>query len=616
MPTRAGWAILGLGAGTVLVGRLFGWLELFALGVGLAALVGIAVLMVRFRAFTLGVRRTVRPARLHVGESARVELAVANRGRFTTPVLTMRDPVAGTVGARVRLAPLRPGRERQAAYRLPTSRRGILERRAPRSAAHGSPRPGPAPADGERHRRGRGVPTGSTGSAPPPGGQEQPTAVRNRQMVQASRRDSFRGLREYVAGDDLRHVHWRSSARTGELVVRQDEQPRPRATAVVLDLRRTAHAGLSLERAVSVAASVMLAARRAGQEMVLAATDGTAMLLRPGESAASVLEYLAIAKLSTAGSLRGTLSSADRDARARFGRPRHRAVGATELASLAGSRHGFLIFAVSTDGSLPPAGTSDPRRPPDRRRLRGALHHELGAGNGRRGAGGRGVSMRRVPVRPAAELAVAGLSVATVLTSWRLFSGWSWLPVLVCAAVLSHLIGALTRRAGWSAVASLGVSLVALVVFVSIVQFRGTTFLGLPTRATWEAAQLQLRAAWDSFPTAIAPVVPTGGFITAVILLVWLLAYAADDFAHRAEAPIEAAVPSGVLFLVGTALGGNRNRLLATALWLAAAALTVAVLRGRAIRRRGLVRRAPAAAPSPRPCGWAPASPRRPSSSA
>ena len=89
-----------------------------------------------------------------------------------------------------------------------------------------------------------------------------------------------------------------------------------------------------------------------------------------------------------------------------------------------------------------------------------------------------------------------------------------------------------------------------------------TTFLGLPTRATWEAAQLQLRAAWDSFPTAIAPVVPTGGFITAVILLVWLLAYAADDFAHRAEAPIEAAVPSGVMFLVGTALGAT-----ATACW-------------------------------------------------
>ena len=90
------------------------------------ALTGFAVILVRVRSFTLGVRRTVRPARLHVGESARVELAVANRGRLTTPVLTLRDPVAGTVGARVRLAPLRPGKERQAAYRLPTSRRGIL----------------------------------------------------------------------------------------------------------------------------------------------------------------------------------------------------------------------------------------------------------------------------------------------------------------------------------------------------------------------------------------------------------------------------------------------------------------------------------------------------------
>ena len=114
---------------------------------------------------------------------------------------------------------------------------------------------------------------------------------------------------------------------------------------------------------------------------------------------------------------------------------------------------------------------------------------------------------------------------------------------------------------------------------MTVVQFRATSFLGLPTRATWEAAQLQLRAAWDSFPTAIAPVAPTGGFITAMILLVWLLAYAADDFAHRAEAPIEAVVPSGVLFVVGTALGGDRNRLLAVALWLAAAAITVAVLR-------------------------------------
>ena len=359
MPTRAGWALAGLGAGTIILGRLFGWLELFVIGAGLLALTAFAVLLVRFRSLSLGVRRTVRPSRLHVGESARVELAVANRSRLSTPVLTLRDPVAGTVGARVRLAPLRPGKERQAAYRLPTSRRGILHV-GPLEALRSDPL-------GLARRRLTVSGTVEVVVYPrvdrimsPPGGKEQPTAVRNRQMVRASRRDTFRGLREYVAGDDLRLVHWRSSARTGDLVVRQDEQPRPQATAVVLDLRRSAHAGLSLERAVSVAASVVLAGRRAGQEVVLASTDGTAMLLRPGESAAAVLEYLAVARLSTAGSLRSTLSGAIGVLGAgSVVLVTGRAVP-SELASLASSRQGFLIFAVATDGTVPPAGTSMP----------------------------------------------------------------------------------------------------------------------------------------------------------------------------------------------------------------------------------------------------------------
>jgi transglutaminase-like putative cysteine protease len=185
----------------------------------------------------------------------------------------------------------------------------------------------------------------------------------------------------------------------------------------------------------------------------------------------------------------------------------------------------------------------------------------------------------RLTNRPAAELAVAGLSVVTVLTCWRLFAGWDFVPVLVCAALLSHLIGALTRRAGWTAGPSLVASLAGLVFYVTLVQYRFTSFYGLPTRATWQAAQVDLRTAWDIFPTAIAPVAPTGGFITAMILLVWLLAHAADDFAHRADAPVETVVPSAVLFMVGTALGGDRHRLAAVALWLAAAAITVAVLR-------------------------------------
>ena len=423
-------------------------------------------------------------------------------------------------------------------------------------------------------------------------------------MVQASRRDAFRGLREYVAGDDLRLVHWRSSARTGELVVRQDEQPRPQATAVVLDLRRTAHAGLSLERAVSVAASVVLAGRRAGQEVVLATTDGTAMLLRPGESAASVLEYLAVARLSTAGSLRSTLSGAIGVLGAgSVVLVTGRAVP-SELASLAGSRHGFLIFAVATDGTPPPAGASMPgvRLVDGGREERFVASWEQtmasadpGGGSviGRRSQAGRAPRPR---IRPAAELAVAGLSVVTVLTSWRLFDGWDWVPVLVCAALLSHLVGALTRRAGWGALASLGI----VARRPGRVRRRSSSsatpaFLGLPTLATWEAAQLQLRAAWDIFPTAIAPVEPTGGFVTAMILLVWLLAYAADDFAHRAEAPIEAVVPSACC-----SWSARRSAATATG-WPPSPSGWRPPCRdrgraaGRALRRRRLVRRDPPA---------------------
>jgi uncharacterized protein (DUF58 family) len=74
---------------------------------------------------------------------------------------------------------------------------------------------------------------------------------------------AFHALREYVRGDDLRHVHWRSSAKADQLLVRQYVETRRSLATVLVDERPTAYAGADeFELAVSAAASLALRALR------------------------------------------------------------------------------------------------------------------------------------------------------------------------------------------------------------------------------------------------------------------------------------------------------------------------------------------------------------------
>jgi uncharacterized protein (DUF58 family) len=111
--------------------------------------------------------------------------------------------------------------------------------------------------------------------------------------------DEFYALRPYVIGDDLRRVHWASTARTGDLVVRQDELPWQGRTTVLLDVRRGSFVPQVFEQAVSAAASIINAAWRRGDLVRLVATDGNETDLGSGHAhLESIFERLALVSRS------------------------------------------------------------------------------------------------------------------------------------------------------------------------------------------------------------------------------------------------------------------------------------------------------------------------------
>ena len=104
-------------------------------------------------------------------------------------------------------------------------------------------------------------------------------------------------VRSYRQGDDLRKVHWRSTARHDELMVRVEERPWRGGTCVLLDSRAAAHRGTgptaSLEYAVSLAASVCLHLQHRGQRVALTTGDGQSLGGPADSSPDAVLDALA-----------------------------------------------------------------------------------------------------------------------------------------------------------------------------------------------------------------------------------------------------------------------------------------------------------------------------------
>jgi len=294
MLTRAGWTTLVLAVAAVGAGRLLGLQELYVLATMAVALCAVSLVAVR-RSPHLHVDRLVVPSRVHVGSASRIELRVRNGGRRSSPVVTLFEPVQGTVGAEVSVAPLRAGDGHGATYRLPTERRGTI-------------RIGPLEAqrlDPFGLARRRSVVTEATRltvlpavevlrGVPVLGGLDDPLAGVARHTLGARGSGDFSSLRPYVPGDDLRRVHWASTARAGDLLVRQDDPPWQGHLTVLLDLDPARLDAERFERAVSAVASTIAAAAASGDRVRLLDTSGTDTGLVDARSALDpLLERLA-----------------------------------------------------------------------------------------------------------------------------------------------------------------------------------------------------------------------------------------------------------------------------------------------------------------------------------
>lgn len=305
MLTKQGWLVAVGALALVVGGRALGLPELYALAGVSLALLAVCLLVVHLSQLDLEVGRTVHPARVHVGTPARVELHLRNRRGVRTPVLRLRDPVSGTRGADLLVAPLPPAETTVAAYRLPTARRGLLHV-GPLSVVVGDPfglvqvSTVAAPRTDvvvypEVHRL---HPLPYTTGHDPQAGVRRPNSL-------GRTGEEFYALRPYVVGDELRRVHWPSTARHGDLMVRHNELPWQGRTTVLVDVRRSANPGDALEVGVSAAASVIAAAALRHDLVRLVTTDGTDSDFGSGFAhVEAAYEHLAVVAATGAANLR------------------------------------------------------------------------------------------------------------------------------------------------------------------------------------------------------------------------------------------------------------------------------------------------------------------------
>lgn len=254
MLTRNGIEFAVASVALAIAGAVLDFSELVVLAVAIGLAVALAGLWLLARP-RVDIRRTV-PHRVAEGEPAFGVVHVVNTGRRRCPPLVATEHLS-TGAQPVPVPSLAAGEEHHARYPLPTARRGRYDV-GPMRTSHTDPfrlvsqaaEAVPATTLYVRPRIHRVpcLPTGRTqetegrtSAAAPTGGV------------------AFHSLRPYEPGDDVRLVHWRSTARLGTLMVRHTVVTHQPRLLVVLDTSAEPYDDESFEDAVRVTASLVAA---------------------------------------------------------------------------------------------------------------------------------------------------------------------------------------------------------------------------------------------------------------------------------------------------------------------------------------------------------------------
>ncbi|MEV0394334.1 DUF58 domain-containing protein [Polymorphospora rubra] len=277
--TTRGRSFLAAAAAAALSALILGEKDLLRVAVLLAVLPLLAAAYVGRSRYKLACTRSLDPQRATVGSTARVVLRLQNMSRLPTGTLLLEDRLPYALGSRPRVVIERLGANQASsvAYTVRTDVRGRYEVgplivrltdpfglcelvRAFPSVDRLTVIPQVTPLPSVRVAG------------------EYAGAGESRARSVAVHGEDDTATREYRRGDDLRRVHWKSTARTGELMVRREEQPWDSRATVVLDTRAFAHRGegptSSFEWAVSATASVAVHLRQAGYKLRLVSDSG------------------------------------------------------------------------------------------------------------------------------------------------------------------------------------------------------------------------------------------------------------------------------------------------------------------------------------------------------